>query len=151
MASQDKKIEYKVDLSWDRKSGGEITLPKGSTLHIDIPKEFGGEGRYLCPDELFFSAVGGCLLTTFLYMHKKLKFNLKDLHIIVNGEIESHGPEGYRVTGALVNLAVKTDAEGRERAQECIELTKKFCHITRSIEKSVPIRIASEVVSSEGK
>jgi len=146
MTSQEKKIEYKIDAFWDGKSGAEITLPKGKKLQIDIPKEFGGEGRYLCPGELFFSAVGGCVLTTFLYLHNKLKFNLKGLQVSVNGGIESHGPEGYRVSGAQVNLTVKTDDKGRKKAQECIEMTKKFCHITRSIENSVPIEIASEVV-----
>jgi organic hydroperoxide reductase OsmC/OhrA len=149
MTTQDKKIIYKIDLSWDGRSGAEITLPKGKKLQIDIPKEFGGEGKYLCPDELFFSAVGGCLLTTFLYMYDKLKFNLKSLHISVNGGIESHGPEGYRVSGAQVSLVVRTDDEGRRKAQDCIEMTKKFCHITRSIEKSVPIEITSELVSTK--
>lgn len=148
MTSQEKKMVYEVDLSWDGKSGGEITLPKGSTLRIDMPKEFGGEGKYLCPDELFFSAVGGCLLTTFLYMHKKLRFNLKGLHILVRGEIESHAPEGYKVSMARVNMNVETDDEGRGKAQDCIEMTKKFCHITNSIEKAVPIEIASKVVLS---
>jgi organic hydroperoxide reductase OsmC/OhrA len=148
MTTQDKKIVYKIDLSWDGMSGAEITLPKGKKLQIDIPKEFGGEGKYLCPDELFFSAVGGCLLTTFLYMYSKLKFNLKGLRILVNGGIESHGPEGYRVSGAQVSLMVRTDDEGRRKAQDCIEMTKKFCHITRSIEKSVPVEIASELVST---
>jgi organic hydroperoxide reductase OsmC/OhrA len=145
MSAQEKKIEYKVDLSWDGKSGGEITLPKGSTLHIDIPKEFGGEGRYLCPDELFFSAVGGCLLTTFLYMHKKLKFNLKGLRISVDGDVESHGPEGYRVTGTHVNLNVETDDKGKDEAQDCVEMTKKFCHITRSIERCMLVEVSSKV------
>jgi organic hydroperoxide reductase OsmC/OhrA len=146
MNAREKKINYKVDLSWDGKSGGEITLPKGSTLHIDIPKEFGGEGKYLCPDELFFSAVGGCLLTTFLYIHKKLRFNLKGLNISVKGEVDSHGAEGYRVTGAQVDIIVETDHQGKEKAQDCIEMTKKFCHITRSIDRAVPIDIAPKVV-----
>jgi len=146
MAALGKKIVYKVGVSWDGKSGGEVMLPRGSTLHIDIPKEFGGEGKYLCPGELFFSAIGGCLLTTFLYMHKKMKFNLKSLDISVKGEIESHGAEGYRVNGAHVDLIVETDNQSKKIAEDCIELTRKFCHITRSIEKAVPIVIAQKVI-----
>lgn len=146
MATPEKKMEFKADLSWDGKSGGEITLGRGSKLHVDIPKEFGGEGKYLCPDELFFSAIGGCLLTTFLYMHEKLSFNLKDLRIIVNGDVQSKGSEGFRVIGARVNLSVETDVEGEAQARKCIEMTEKFCHITRSVEKAVPIRILSHVV-----
>ena len=146
MSTSEKKIEFKADLSWDGKSGGEITLGKGSKLHIDTPKEFGGEGKNPCPDEFFFSAIGGCLLTTFLNMQKKLKFNLKDLRIVVVGDVQSKGPEGYRVTGARVNLSAETDAEGEAQARKCIEMTEKFCHITRSLEKAIPIRILSNVV-----
>ena len=128
MTTQEKKIVYKINVAWDGKSGAQITLPKGQKLHVDIPEEFGGEGRYLCPGELFFSALGGCLLTTFLYLHNKLEFNLKGLHVSVNGRIESHGPEGYRVSGAQVNLTVKTDDKGRKKAQDCIEMTKVLSH-----------------------
>jgi organic hydroperoxide reductase OsmC/OhrA len=151
MAVQTKKIEFKSDLSWDGKSGGEITLQKGSTIHIDMPKEFGGEGRYLCPDELFFSAIGGCILTTFLYMREKLKFDIKGLRVSVTGNVESQGAEGYRVTGADVKLTVETDEEGKDKAQSCVEMTKKFCHITRSIEKTVPITVATEITGNERK
>ncbi|WXG47282.1 MAG: OsmC family protein [Candidatus Atabeyarchaeum deiterrae] len=150
MTTQVRRIEFKVNLAWDGKSGGEVTLASGATLHVDQPKEFGGEGKHLCPDDLFFSAIGGCLLTTFLYMHRKSKFNLKGVHISVNGAVESLSQEGYRVKGARVNMNVETDKEGDEKARNCIEMTKRFCHITRSIEKSIPIQILSTVtVKSE--
>jgi organic hydroperoxide reductase OsmC/OhrA len=146
MSSSDKKIEFRADLSWDGKSGGEITLGKGSKLHIDTPKVFGGEGKNPCPDELLFSAIGGCLLTTFLHMRKKLGFNLKALRIVVSGDVQSKGPEGYRLTGARVNLSAETDGEGEAQVRKCIEMTEKFCHITRSLEKAFPIRILRHVV-----
>ena len=58
MTAQTRKVEFKENLAWDGKSGGDVTLTKGATLHVDIPKEFGGEGKHLCPDDLFFSAIG---------------------------------------------------------------------------------------------
>jgi organic hydroperoxide reductase OsmC/OhrA len=146
MSASEKKIEFKAELSWDGKTGGEIIVGKGFKLHVDTPKEFGGEGKNPCPDEFFFSAIGGCLLTTFLYMKKKLEFNLKDLRIVVVGDVQSRGPEGFRVAGARVNLSVETDAEGEAQARKCIEMTEKFCHITQSLEKANPIRILSNVV-----
>jgi organic hydroperoxide reductase OsmC/OhrA len=145
VTAQTKKIEFKSDLSWDGESGGEITLQKGFTIHIDMPKEFGGEGRYLCPDELFFSSIGGCILTTFLYMRTKLKFDLKGLRVSVSGNVESHGTEGYRVDGAQVKLTVETNKEDEDKARICVEMTKKFCHITRSIEKCMLVEVSSKI------
>jgi organic hydroperoxide reductase OsmC/OhrA len=146
MTAPERKIAFRADLSWDSRSGAQITLPKGSTISIDTPKEFGGEGRYPCPDELFFSAIGGCLITTFLYVHKKLEFNLRGLQVSVTGNVESIGTEGFRIKRVEAIMSVETDQEGKEKARECIDMTKKFCHITRSIEKSIPIDLSWKVI-----
>nr|MDO8134173.1 OsmC family protein [Candidatus Njordarchaeum guaymaensis] len=145
MATQQRKIEFQASLSWDGKSGGEVKVSSGHALRIDTPRDFGGEGRYPCPDELFFSAIGGCLITTFLYMHKKIMFNLKGLQVSVTGNVESMGTEGFRIRRVGANMNVETDQEGKDKARNCIEMTKRFCHITRSIEKSIPIEISWKV------
>jgi len=96
MARSPRHLECQIHLFWDGESGGEIDF-KGSALRLDTPVEFGGKGRYPCPDQLLFSAVGGCLLTTFLYFQRKLSFRLDGLQITVGGDIDLDGPEGYRI------------------------------------------------------
>jgi uncharacterized OsmC-like protein len=145
MNKQPRKIEFHADCLWDGKSGGEVKLSGGHTLSIDTPIEYGGESKHPCPDELLFSAIGGCLITTFLYMHRKMDFNLEGLQVLVTGNVESIGTEGFRITRVEANISVKTDREGREKARDCIEMTKKFCHITRSIEKAIPTEISWKI------
>jgi len=146
MVTPQRKIEFQAELSWDGKSGGEVKLGSGYVLSIDTPKDFGGEGRHPCPDELFLSSIGGCLITTFLYMYKQLEFNLKGLYISMTGNMESIGAEGFRIRRVEANINVETDHDGKDSARDCIEMTKKFCHIIRSIEKSIPTDVSWKIV-----
>jgi len=145
MARNPKHLKYQIKLSWDGKSGGEVDF-KGSTLRLDTPVDFGGGGRYPCPDELFFSAVGGCLLTTFLYFQRKLSLCLEGLQVTIGGDVELVGPEGYRITRIKALLHVQTIEEEKAKAKECAALTRDFCNITRTLERAIPTEISAEVI-----
>ena len=131
---------------WDGRSGGEVDFKDHPPLKLDMPKEFGGEGKYHCPDDLFFSAIGGCLITTFLYFQRKLDLRLKDVQILLEGNVNLIGPEGYRVTGLKATMRIKTDKGEKQKAEECFKLTRDFCHITRTMEGSLPTEITKEIL-----
>jgi len=146
MVRNPKHLKYQTNLLWDGKSGGEVDF-KDSTLRLDTPVEFGGGGKYPCPDELFFSAVGGCLLTTFLYFQRKLSFRLENLQVTIGGDVDLVGPEGYRITRIKAVLRIQTIKEEEAKAKNCATLTRDFCHITRALEKTIPTEISAEVTS----
>ena len=72
-----KNLEYMVELFWDGKCGADIHIRGIPRLKLDMPVKFGGKGRSPCPDELFSSALGGCLLTTFPHFKDRLKLDLQ--------------------------------------------------------------------------
>lgn len=137
-------LEYEVKLDWDMESGGEARIDNFPAVKLDMPKEFGGKGRFPCPDELFFSSVGGCLLTTFLYYGRKLRLPLHGLQVAVKGAVDLVG-ETYQVTGIEVVIKVETDENEKSKAEECIELAKYYCHIIRALEQAVPIKTSAEI------
>jgi putative redox protein len=134
-----------VTLLWDGESGGEVNVGDHPSLRLDTPVEYGGKGRYPCPDELFLAAIGGCLLTTFLYFKRKLSLNIVDLKISVDGNVSSVGPEGFRIDDVNAVLHIITSKIEKSKAKKCTELTRKFCHITRTLEKVVPIKIIVKI------
>lgn len=137
---------YDVKVSWDGESGGDVIF-KDHSLKIDTPIKYGGQGKGLCPDELFFASIAGCLTTTFLFFKRKLRLEINGLEISVKGEIDSRGSKGYFIgrIRAIIRIEVKSGDE--ERAQRCSDLAKEYCHITRSIEGCLPIKISSEIIS----
>ena len=133
--------EYEVRVRWDGESGGDATFNNDYSLKIDTPIKHGGLGRGLCPDELFFASIAGCLTTTFLFFKRKLRLKINGLEISVNGEIDSRGSRGYFIGHIRAVMRIKVNNGDEERAQRCSDLAKEYCHITRSIEGSLPIEI----------
>lgn len=141
MSRSIKKLEYKTEINWDNQSGGEINIRNFPQIRLDTPIEFGGKGQYPCPDELFVSAIGGCLLTTLLYFQRKWNLHPNAIRISVNGTIDHLGPEGYRLSKIEATIFINAADENMMGLTKCAELAKEYCHITRVLEEVIPIKI----------
>ena len=88
--STHKRLKYRVNVSWNDESGGTVQMEKFPTFRLDMPVEFGGQGRFLGPEELLLASVGGCLLTTLVWFKKQMRITtLQGLTISVEGTWES--------------------------------------------------------------
>lgn len=139
------ELEYVVGVKWDNQTGGTVDIGHFPPLRLDMPVEFGGGGRYPCPDELFLSAVASCLLTTFLYFKRAIKLDLKEFDVSARQTIDKPKASGYRISGIEALIRVKVRKQERRNAEKCIELAKRYCHITRTLETAIPIRISTQI------
>lgn len=128
-----------VLVEWDGVTGGEAKTTQ-HRLRFDLPKEFKGLGRSFCPDELLLSAIGGCLVTTFLHFKERFNLPLKKLNVDVRGEVRLVN-EGYRVTKVEAKIEASAPEDGVGRVKRFIELVKEYCHITRSLEGCIAITV----------
>ncbi len=131
--------KYGVFVEWDGLTGGEARTNQ-HRLSFDMPKEFKGLGRSFCPDELLLSAVGGCLLTTFLHFKERFKLPLRKFRVDVRGEVKLMD-EGYRITKVEAKIEASAPEDEVERVKKFIELAKEYCHITRSLERCIAITV----------
>ena len=139
------ELDFSADILWDGENGGQIALRDLAPLKIDALPEFGGKGEQPFQDELFFASIGGCLLTTFLYVRRKRKSPLVHLKVSVNGGIALQGPQGYRLTSVDATIYVETLKGYENKAEECVRLTRSFCHLTRLLEMVVPFTLSSKI------
>jgi len=137
-------LRFHADLFWDGESGAEVNAGRFPGLKLDMPVEFGGKGRYPCPDELFLAAIGGCLLTTFLHFKKKLNVNVAEFEISINGRLRGD-TEGYKIAGIEAVISARAKKNDEKGLRRCIRLAKEYCHITRTLGKTVPIEIADRI------
>ena len=140
-----KNLRYHIGTVWDGESGAEVNLREGYALKLDMPAAFGGLGRHPCPNELFFSAIGSCLLMMFLYFEKRFNLHLQGLRVLVDGNVEMIGPEGYRITGIRITVHIETIKSDRGKAEKCAELMMEYCPITRTLEKVIPIEVSVKI------
>ena len=131
-------IVYTSQAIWDGQTGGTATVNDDRQIVFDTPKTYGGRGEGVCPDEMFVSAVLGCLINTFLDFKRKTDLELIDISL--KGEaIAKFDKEGYRIVGIKVEGKVVVDSDDMEFGERAIEMMKKYCHLTRSIKDCIPI------------
>jgi organic hydroperoxide reductase OsmC/OhrA len=131
------RIEYHAESVWDGKTGGTITSSDEREIIYDTPKTYGGHGEGICPDELFVSAVLGCLNNTFLDFQRRFEMELVSLNLQGKATAIFDG-EGYTIIGCSVTGEVVVGEDELETGQRCVELMQKFCHLTRTIKDCLP-------------
>jgi len=137
-------MEYQATSVWDGKTGGTITVSDGHQIEYDTPKRYAGRGEGICPDEIFVSSILGCLNNTFLDFQRRFEMNLKSLKLQGTASAKFDG-EGYKITGFKVSGEVIVGEDELETGKRCVELMKKFCHITRTIKDCIPFEYAISV------
>jgi len=141
-------IEYISEAVWDGKTGGIATVSDDRTIVFDTPKLYGGGGEGVCPDELFVSAVIGCLINTFLDFQRKTMLELISLKLKGKATAKFDS-EGYRIIGIHVDVEVVVDVDDLDYVDRAIEMMKKYCHLTRSIKDCIPIEYTIVVKGEE--
>ena len=140
-----KTLRYGANVHWDGESGGDVSCKNPIDFRVDIPLEFSREGHYPCPDQVFLASIEGCLLTTFLDFKRRFDLEVKDVQVSVEGEVTLVGAEGYRIRWVEAVVHVNAGKGEENLVKRCAKLVRDYCHITRTIEKALPIRVYVEV------
>jgi organic hydroperoxide reductase OsmC/OhrA len=145
-----KLITFDSESVWDGKTGGSATISEGQQIHFDTPETFGGMGQGLCPDELFVSAILGCLNNTFLDFQRRFQIQLVSMNLKGKATVEFDGT-GYVITGIAVDGQIVVEEGELRTGKRCVELMEKYCHLTRSIKNCIPIQFdVSHSIGSTG-
>jgi uncharacterized OsmC-like protein len=139
-----KYLEYHAKSKWDGNTGGTVTATDDRTIFYDTPKTYGGQGEGICPDEIFVSAVLGCLNNTFLDFQRRFEMELISLDFEGKATAEFDG-EGYKITSLSISCDVVVGEDELETGQRCVELMREYCHLTRTIKSCIPIIYSTSV------
>jgi organic hydroperoxide reductase OsmC/OhrA len=130
-------VEYQAESVWDGKTGGIITASDDRQIVYDTPKTYAGRGEGICPDEIFVSAVLGCLNNTFIDFQRRFEMELVSFKLSGKATVLFDG-EGYKITGFSVTGDVVVGEDELETGQRCVELMKQYCHLTRTVIDCIP-------------
>ncbi|MCK5151566.1 MAG: OsmC family protein [Candidatus Thorarchaeota archaeon] len=131
-------IVYESEAVWDGETGGTATVTDNRTIVFDTPKTYGGRGEGVCPDEMFVSAIVGCLINTFLDFKRKTMLELIALKLNGAATVKLDS-EGYNIIGIKIEGEIVVDSDDLDYVDRAIEMMKKYCHLTRSISDCIPI------------
>ncbi|MBT3285354.1 OsmC family protein [Candidatus Bathyarchaeota archaeon] len=134
------RLSYEAEAQWDKETGGEVTS-NGFKVGFDTPSEYGGNERHPCPDQLFLASITGCLMNTFLYYRSHLGAETEDIKITAEAEIELVNPIGYRIKGIDAHIQVWSSEEEADLNRTCAERARDYCHLTKSIDDAIPLKV----------
>lgn len=135
-ASAESKNGINVDWSAHASAGA-------SDLACGIPKEFGGPGTGLSPEDLFISALLNCYIATFkvIAQNSKIEFASIAGSGVLTLDKDANGETWF--TEALLKLQV-TGAANAERTQRLMERVSKQCMVINSVKTKVSFELKAE-------
>ena len=130
---------FEAESVWDGKTGGTAATGQGRKIVFDTPETYGGMGQGLCPDELFVSAILGCLNNTFLDFQRRFEIRVVSMKLQGKAAVKFDG-KGYIITGVMISGQVVVEEDELETGKRCVELMKEYCHLTRTIKDFIPLQ-----------
>lgn len=134
----DKQFFFEVQLNWLTGSRGILSAKDAEgSVHVSTPPEFGGEGKPWSPEHLFLSSISSSYMATYLLFAKKMGFEIANFECNTIGQILLVNGK-YKFT--KIDLFPKifiADESVREKANQAVEKTHKYCLITNSVNAAV--------------
>jgi len=135
-----------VNITWLDGLGFEADV-SGKKVIIDATSNVGGKGRGPQPKPLLMVSLGGCTAMDVISILKKMRVDVKDLNVIVEGELTDEHPKHfykmhviYEVTGKDLPL---------EKVKKAVTLSEdRYCGVSAVYKQT--IEITSEIRLIEG-
>ena len=135
-------MAHKVTTTWKNKMLLESDNPLGKNLLMESGPDFGGCNQGLSPKALMLSSLGGCTGLDVLSLLKKIRVEIEDFKVIVNGELTEEHPKyydkvsiDYYFTGTDLNeeKIKKVVSLSEERYCGVIKMFRAFAEVTIAI------------------
>ena len=135
-------MAHKVTTTWKNKMLLESDNPLGKNLLMESGPDSGGSNQGLSPKALMLSSLGGCTGLDLLSLLKKMRVEIEDFKVIVNGELTEEHPKyydkvsiDYYFTGTDLNeeKIKKAVSLSEERYCGVIKMFRAFAELTIAI------------------
>ena len=116
----------------------------GHKIIIDAKEEVGGQDKGPRPKPFMLAALGGCTAMDVVSILKKMRVDLKNLNVIVEGELSEEHPR--RFTKMHIIYEVEGEDIAMDKIEKAVSLSEeKYCGVSavykQVIEMSSEIRI----------
>lgn len=120
----------------------------GHKIIIDAKEEVGGQDKGPRPKPLMLAALGGCTAMDVVSILKKMRVAVKNLNVIVEGELTEEHPKYFR------KMHVTYEVEGKDlpldKIKKAVSLSEeRYCGVSAVYREAV--ELTSEIVLINGE
>ena len=132
---------HKVTTTWKNKMLLESDNPLGKNLLMESGPDFGGSNQGLSPKALMLSSLGGCTGLDVLSLLKKIRVEIEDFKVIVNGELTEEHPKYYDKV-SIDYYFIGTDLN-KENIKKAVSLSEeRYCGVIKMFRAFAEVTIA---------
>ena len=126
-----------VQINWKKGMAFEADV-HGHKIIMDATPESGGENKGPRPKPLMMVSLAGCTGMDVVSLLKKMRVDIEDLSIRVEGEITEEHPKHF--TGMHIIYEFKGKNLPMDKLKKSIELSQeKYCGVSASYKKAMQV------------
>jgi len=134
-----KRYRYETSVRWTGEHRGTMSAAGKADVEVACPPEFGGEGGFWSPEDLFVSSINVCVMTTFVSLAERQKVELVSYESEADALATIVGGELRFVTVTVRPRIYVRDERSQEEARQALERARSLCMVTLSVRPEVRI------------
>ncbi|WP_430814291.1 OsmC family protein [Carboxylicivirga sp. RSCT41] len=132
------KIQWAGNMSWE-------TELFGHKLTLDAGKENGGDDKGPRPKILMLTALAGCTGMDIVSILKKMRVEVEDIQIIVEGDLTEEHPKYYEKMHVIYQFKGKDLP--MDKLEKAVNLSEeKYCGVSALYKKAIPVTTEIQVI-----
>ena len=133
-----------AELTWKGGVCSEIKM-RNHLIIIDSGKDEGGEDLGPAATEVFLAALGACVMTNISRIGKKMRLNIKNVSMDINGNKEHNGhPSSF--VALDIKVSIEADTNDREKLERLVELSEKNCTVSNTVKNAVATKLTLQLI-----
>jgi putative redox protein len=130
-------MKQEINLAWKKGMAFETEL-YGHKLTVDVDKDNGGQDLGPRPKALMLVALAGCTGMDIVSMLAKMRVDLDDLNIKVDGELTEEHPKHF------TSMHITYEFWGKDlpldKLEKAVSLSdERYCGVSATLKKGIPV------------
>ncbi len=135
-----------VTTTWLDKMSFETDI-NGHKITIDASEEFGGENKGPRPKPFMLAALAGCTSMDVISMLKKMRINVDNFRVLVEGELTEEHPKQFNKMHIIYEFTGKDlPMDKLKKATELSE--EKYCGVSAVYKKVIEMSSEIKIIES---
>ncbi|MGJ5643115.1 OsmC family protein [Formosa sp. S-31] len=140
-------MSHIVTTQWKKNVQFESDNPSGHKVLIDLGPENGGKGEGLRPKALMLTALAGCSGVDITPMLEKMKVEIEDFKIVIEGHLTEDTPSYYHTVTVDYHFYGKDLDE--KKINRAVNLSvDKYCGVMEMFRRFAEIKVTSHFHNS---
>ncbi|MBP1838757.1 OsmC family protein [Formosa algae] len=140
-------MTHKVTTEWKKNVKFESDNPSGHNLFIDLGEDNGGKGEGYRPKALMLSALAGCSGVDITPMLEKMKVDIDDFKIVIEGHLTEEHPKYYHIV--TVDYHFYGSDLNESKINRAVDLSvDKYCGVMEMFRRFADVQVKSHFHNS---